>query len=31
MNFIQKQRFYLSHNVFGCCFQSERRQLKIVI
>ena len=31
MNSIQKQQFYLSHNVFECRFQSERWHLKIVI
>ena len=30
MNFIQKQKFYLSQNVFRCRFQCERVQLKIV-
>ena len=31
MNFIQKQQFNLSQNVFRCRFQWERGQLKIVI
>lgn len=31
MNFIQKQQFYLSPNVFRCRFQCERGQLKINI
>ena len=29
MNFIQKQQFYLSQNVFRCRLQCERGQLKI--